>query len=65
MKTAQAIEVRMWGSRVGAVAPGPVLDCYAFSYEPAWRRKVIELTPLTTPPGCRCGHFITGQGRRV
>jgi serine/threonine-protein kinase HipA len=37
----------MWGSRVGAVAPDPNLDCYAFAYDPAWRRKGIEVAPLT------------------
>jgi serine/threonine-protein kinase HipA len=49
MKPVQVIEVRMWGSRVGAVAPDPRLDCYAFAYDPAWRRKDIEVAPLTMP----------------
>lgn len=39
----------MWGGRVGAVAPDPRLDCYAFAYDPAWRRKAIEAAPLTMP----------------
>ncbi len=43
------IEVRIWGRRVGAVAPDPRLGCYVFAYEPAWRRTGIELAPLTLP----------------
>lgn len=43
------IEVRIWGKRVGAVAPDPSLGCYVFAYEPAWRRQGIELAPLTMP----------------
>lgn len=45
----QVIEVRLWGKRVGAVAPDPRLGCYVFAYEPAWRRTGIELAPLTMP----------------
>jgi serine/threonine-protein kinase HipA len=43
------IEVRIWGKRVGAVAPDPTLGCYVFAYEPAWRREGVELAPLTMP----------------
>jgi len=43
------IEVRIWGRRVGAVAPDPRLGCYVFAYDPAWRRTGIELAPLTMP----------------
>jgi len=49
MKPVQVIEVRMWGNRVGAVALDPGLGCYAFAYEPAWKRRNIELAPLTMP----------------
>jgi serine/threonine-protein kinase HipA len=45
------IEVRIWGKRVGAVAPDPRLGCYVFAYDPAWRRSGIELAPLTMPLG--------------
>ena len=45
------IEVRMWGRRVGAVAPDPRLGCYVFAYDPAWRRSGIELAPLSMPLG--------------
>jgi serine/threonine-protein kinase HipA len=43
------IEVRIWGQRVGAVAPDPRLGCYVFAYDPSWRRSGIELAPLTMP----------------
>ena len=43
------IEVRIWGQRVGAVAPDPRLGCYVFAYDPAWRHSGIELAPLTMP----------------
>lgn len=43
------IEVRIWGQRVGAVAPDPRLGCYVFAYDPAWRRNGVELAPLTMP----------------
>ena len=43
------IEVRIWGQRVGAVAPDAGLGCYVFAYDPAWRRTGIELAPLTMP----------------
>ena len=58
MKPVQVIEVRMWGSRVGAVAPDPRLDCYAFAYDPAWRRKDIEVAPLTMPLSDRRDTFV-------
>jgi serine/threonine-protein kinase HipA len=43
------IEVRIWGQRVGAVAPDPRLGCYVFAYDPTWRRTGMELAPLTMP----------------
>jgi len=43
------IEVRIWGQRVGAVAPDPRLGCYVFAYETAWKHTGIELAPLTMP----------------
>jgi serine/threonine-protein kinase HipA len=49
MKPVQIIEVRMWGSRVGAVAADRDLGCYAFAYDPVWRRREIEVAPLTMP----------------
>ena len=32
-----AVEVRAWGERVGAVALDPTLGYYAFEYYPDWR----------------------------
>ena len=58
MKPVQVIEVRMWGSRVGAVAPDPRLDCYAFAYDPSWKRKDIEVAPLTMPLSDRRDTFV-------
>jgi serine/threonine-protein kinase HipA len=45
----KAIGVRIWGEDVGAVAADPALDAYVFEYEPAWRRKGIELAPFLMP----------------
>jgi serine/threonine-protein kinase HipA len=49
MKHVDVIEVLLWGKRVGATAADPALGCYAFEYEPAWKRRDIELAPLTMP----------------
>jgi serine/threonine-protein kinase HipA len=49
MKPAQVIEVLLWGGRVGAVATDLSLGCYAFAYDPAWKRRDIEVAPLTMP----------------
>ena len=43
------IEVRIWGTRVGAVAADPARKSYAFEYDPKWARRGIELAPLTMP----------------
>jgi serine/threonine-protein kinase HipA len=48
MSTA-AIEVRVWGQRVGALAPDPRLGCYVFEYAPAWLKTGTELAPRTMP----------------
>jgi serine/threonine-protein kinase HipA len=58
VKHVRAIEVRVWGQRVGAVALDPRLGYYAFAYEPAWRRTGIELAPLTLPLRDRSAPFI-------
>ncbi len=49
MKPIPAIEVRIWGQQVGAVAPDPQLGCYALEYSPQWKRTGVELAPLTMP----------------
>jgi serine/threonine-protein kinase HipA len=52
------IEVRIWGRRVGAVAPDPNLGCYAFAYDPAWRKAAVELAPITMPLADRSAAFV-------
>lgn len=42
-----AVEVRVWGQTVGAVALEPRLGYYAFEYHPDLVRTGIELAPLT------------------
>jgi serine/threonine-protein kinase HipA len=49
MKPVDVIEVLIWGKRVGAATADPALGCYAFEYEPSWKRQNIELAPLTMP----------------
>jgi serine/threonine-protein kinase HipA len=44
-----AIEVRIWGKSVGAVALDPSLEYYAFEYDPAFAKTGIELAPLAMP----------------
>ena len=44
-----AIEVRAWNTRVGAVALDPSLRYYVFEYDPAFVQTGIELAPLTMP----------------
>ena len=44
-----AIEVRLWNQRVGAVALEPSLGVYAFEYEPSFIRSGLELAPLQMP----------------
>jgi len=58
MKAVPVIEVRMWGSRVGAVALDPALGFYAFAYDPAWKREGVEVAPLTMPLADRRDTFL-------
>ena len=44
-----AIEVRIWGTTVGAVALAPNLGYYAFEYDSRFLKSGIELAPLTMP----------------
>lgn len=48
-KPVSAVEIRLWGRRVGAVALDPRLGYYAFEYDPAFVRQGIEVAPLTLP----------------
>ncbi len=48
-KPVQAIEVRIWGTTVGAVALAPNLGYYAFEYDGSFIKSGIELAPLAMP----------------
>ncbi len=48
-KPVQAIEVRIWGKTVGAVALAPNLGYYVFEYDSKFVKSGIELAPLTMP----------------
>ena len=48
-KPVQAIEVRIWGKTVGAVALAPKLGYYAFEYDSRFVTSGIELAPLAMP----------------
>jgi len=48
-KPVDAIEVRVWGKKVGAVALDPNLRFYVFEYEPKFVKTGVELAPLTMP----------------
>jgi serine/threonine-protein kinase HipA len=48
-KPVHAIEIRIWGKIVGAVALDPKLGYYVFEYEPRFVTSNIELAPLTMP----------------
>ncbi|MBC7964011.1 MAG: type II toxin-antitoxin system HipA family toxin [Steroidobacteraceae bacterium] len=48
-KPVQAIEVRIWGKTVGAVALTPNLGYYAFEYDKRFIKSGIELAPFAMP----------------
>ena len=48
MKQPEAIEVMIWGERVGAIAASRARrGVYVFRYAPQWLERKIELAPLT------------------
>jgi serine/threonine-protein kinase HipA len=57
-KTVNAVEVRAWDQRVGAVALDPKLEFYAFEYDPSFVRTGIELAPKAMPLGDASAPFI-------
>lgn len=57
----RAIEVRMWGRTVGAVALDPALGFYAFEYDPAFVKARIELAPLAMPLSRATEPFVFPQ----
>ncbi len=48
-KPVSAVEIRIWGTMVGAVVLDPARGYYAFEYAPAFARRGIELAPLQMP----------------
>ena len=48
-KPVDAVEVRLWNRRIGAVALDPGLGFYAFEYDPVFIKRGIEIAPLTMP----------------
>jgi len=57
-KPVDAIEVRVWGKKVGAVALDPKLGYYVFEYEPAFVKTGIELAPRAMPLSEAPGPFV-------
>lgn len=57
-KPVDAIEVRVWGKKVGAVALDPKLGYYVFEYEPAFVKTGIELAPRAIPLSEAPGPFV-------
>ena len=52
------IEVRCWGSRVGALALDAASGFYAFEYEPNWAASRVELAPIFMPTAASAAPFI-------
>ena len=53
-----AVEVRIWGQRVGAVAFDDQSSSYAFSYASSWMKAGVELSPLQLPLRAGQGPFV-------
>jgi serine/threonine-protein kinase HipA len=52
------IEVRCWGSRVGALALDTASGFYAFEYDSGWVRSGIELAPIALPMAGGAGPYV-------
>jgi serine/threonine-protein kinase HipA len=52
------VEVRCWGSRVGAIALDERSGFYVFEYEPTWLSTGVELSPTTMPTTSPARTFI-------
>lgn len=50
-------EVRLWGSRIGAVSLEDDGDVGAFAYDPAFAASGIQVAPLMMPPGAQVFRF--------
>ena len=49
MKHVDVVGVHLWGNLVGALSFDAGAGCYAFEYDPAWRRAGVEIAPLQMP----------------
>jgi serine/threonine-protein kinase HipA len=52
------VEVRCWGSRVGALARDPNSGFYAFEYDRRWTASGVELAPVFLPTAAATGPFV-------
>src|ERR1019366_1264631 len=57
-RSVDVVEVRCWGSRVGAVALDDRSGFYAFEYDPSWSRTGVALAPTTMPTTGRSRTFL-------
>ena len=57
-KPVEAIEVRIWGHTVGAVALDPRLRFYAFEYDSSFLKTNVELSPLAMPLKSALAPFV-------
>lgn len=57
-KPVRAVEVRIWGASVGAVALDPKLGFYAFEYRPEFAASGIELAPRAMPLAAASEPFV-------
>jgi serine/threonine-protein kinase HipA len=52
----KAVEVKLWGQSVGALAQDPSTGFFAFEYDPHWLSTGLEISPLHLP--ARPGVFV-------
>lgn len=57
----EAVEVRIWGRTVGAVALDPRLGYYAFEYDPRFVASGVELAPLAMPLAAAREPFVFSE----
>ncbi|MHB1500527.1 MAG: type II toxin-antitoxin system HipA family toxin [Candidatus Dormibacteria bacterium] len=57
-QTVDLIEVRCWGSRVGALARDPTTGFYAFEYDRTWAAAGVELAPIFMPTAMATFPFV-------
>ena len=61
----EVVGVHLWGRLVGALSFDAGAGCYAFEYDPAWRRDGVEIAPLQMPLGSRQRIFRFPQLSRM